>query len=529
VTTDSDPSRVPGAGRGARRAEKVRRQAERNAAALETSDLMHGLGARTARGGLIALSGQVLTMLIQLLSLVIMSRLLRPEDFGLVAMATAVTAFASAFVDLGLTTATIQRQTVSQQFVSALFYINLAVGILVMFVVIAAAPIAADVLNDERLLLVIIALSLNMPITAAGAQHMALLTRRMQYLHLRWTGLAAQLTGLVIGVMLAWFTDAGYWALVVGGWVQAAGQSLLYWVVSPWRPTWTREWRQAKDGLIFGLHLTGANILFWLSRQLDTMLIGGRWGAGEVGQYSRAFSLYLLPVNLITGPLRTAIVPALSRLQDKPEQWRRSLLEIQGALGLGTGLLTALLVSAPDLIVAVILGPQWGEAVEILQVLAFSIPLMVLGNTNSFIMTSLGRADRMLRWNLARVIVTVAALLVGLPYGGIGVAYAVTISSFVMVVPSVLYAAQGTPVSSGLLLRQAVSPWVCIGVAALTATAVRVETGSPLFDLVLKGMAAAAVYAIAAAMTLLYDKSFESLRQRLASRLRRGVLPNLEG
>lgn len=481
---------------------------------------MHGLGARTARGGLIAISGQVLTMLIQLLSLAIMSRLLRPEDFGLVAMATAVTSFAAGFVDLGLSTATIQRQEVSQNFVSALFFINMIIGFIVMLLVFAAAPVAAHLLNDERVLWVIIALSLNMPLTAAGAQHLALLNRRMEYLSLRWIAVAAQLLGLVISALLAWLTDVGYWALVVGAWTQSAGQSILVWFVSPWRPSWTRNWSDAKDGIAFGLHLTGANMLFWVSRQLDNVLIGSRWGASELGQYSRAFSLYQLPVNLISGPLRTAVVPALSRLQDRPEQWRRSLLEIQGSLFLGTGIITAILISTPDLLIKVLLGPQWDEAIAVLQILSLSIPLMIVGNTNGFIQISLGRASRMLKLNLYRVPVQIAGFVIGLPYGAVGVAYAVTIASFIMVVPSVAYAAKDTPISVGAILRQTLSPWVCIAVSAIATLSLKVETGSLLADLIIKAIFCGVIYSVGATLTMLYDKTFDPIRLRLLDRLK---------
>lgn len=490
-------------------------QDERNRSALEVTDLLSGLGSRTARGGVIAVGGQLVSTLIQLLNLVIMSRLLMPEDFGLLAMALAVTGFAALFVDLGFSTATVQRRELTQDIVSALFLINIGAGLLAMLAASGFAPIGAYLLNDQRVLWIIVAMAATLPISALGAQHLALLNRRMQWLTIRWIAITAQILGLGVGALLAWRTSAGYWALVASAWISAITNTGLAWWMSPWRPSRVRNWTSAREAIRFGLHLMGAQIVFWAARQLDNLLIGARWGAAELGQYSRAYTLYMLPINLISGPIGTAVVPALSRLQDQPEAWRRSLLDVQGALFLGAGGVAAVLIATSDLLIRVLLGPKWQASTELFQILAISIPFVMMGNTNGFIQISLGRSDRMLKWNLIRLPILVGGFLIGLPYGAVGVALAVTSVSALLWLPSVAYAARNTHVTALMILRRAIAPFLCIAAASALTIQLDVETGLPLLDLAAKAAFCMTVYAVGAALILSYDPGFGSLRLRL--------------
>jgi PST family polysaccharide transporter len=265
----------------------------------------------------------------------------------------------------------------------------------------------------------------------------------------------------------------------------------------------------------------GAQIIFWAARQLDNVMIGARWGPAELGQYSRAYTLYMLPVKLITGPVTSAVIPALSRLQNSPEAWRRSLLDVQGALFLGAGSVCAILIATSDLIIQVLLGPQWQESVGLFQILSISIPLMMVSNTNGFIQISLGRSDRMLKWNLIRLPILIAGFLIGLPYGAKGVAIAVTTVALLLWLPGIAYAAHGTPVSFRMILRRTASPLLCIATAAVIALPLQIHSGWPLVDLIAKAAFCMTLYFCAAALTLLYDSAFSSLKTRALSRWKR--------
>ncbi len=494
-------------------------QARVNEAALRVDDLAEGLAGRTARGGIISVSGQFLGMLIQFASLLIMSRLLSPEDFGIVAMATAVTGLATIFADLGLSTATIQRKSVDQELASALFFVNLLAGLAMMALVCATAPVVAYLYGDNRVLAVLLSLSLIMPLMAAGAQHTALLSRRLRWLTLRTATLVSQFLGLAVAALAAALTDWGYWSLVAGQLTTALTNLLLLWRTMLWRPNWVRNWGAARESLFFGAHMTGANIVYWFARHVDNVLVGARWGAAELGQYTRAFTIFMLPINLVGGPVRTAVLPALSQLQDQPAAWRTLLLDIQCALMLVAGGITAVLLSTGDQLIPVLLGPQWTQSSTIFQILALSIPMTIMAGNNGLILTSLGHADRVLKWQLIRLPVLFAGFLIGLPYGAEGIAVAVAAIPAVMLLPGIAYATRGTPVSMWHYLRTALSPLSCIAIAAVLGRSIGFDSGSALLDLVGSAVTGAITFGIAGLIVLRFDPSYRSLRGRVVRQL----------
>ena len=428
------------------RAAKSGARAERSTQALAVDHLMDDLGRRTARGGAVAIASQIIKLVIQIATLAILARLLSPADFGLVAMAATVTLFVGLFADLGLAAATVQREKIDQSTISVLFYINLAAGFLAAALTIAAAPLAAWGFGDERVSGVVIALALQIPFVAAAAQHTALLRRGMRWLILNWTAIAAQFAGAAVGIGLAWKTELGYWALVAQSWVAALTGLALAWATCPWRPGRIGNWKEVRAAVTFGILLMGFNFVNYFHRQLDDILIGWRWGAAELGYYNRAYQLLLLPLTVISNPIGTAVVPALSRLQDQPQQWRRAYLDALGAVTLLSSGITAILIAVAEPLVAVLFGPDWNEAADIFRLLAISMFAATPMNAMGWVYISLGSTGRMFKWGLISTPFVVLSFFVGLPFGATGVALAYSCAVCFLMLPCMGYAAHGTPV-----------------------------------------------------------------------------------
>src|SRR5271157_3455860 len=174
---------------------------------------MKDLKERTIRGGLARLCAQAANFLLRLVSLMVLARLLGPKDFGLVGMVTAFTGVLSLFRDFGLSSAAVQRATVSEEQVSTLFWINILVGALLGLVSVAMAPAIAAFYHEPRLSAVTIVLATGFLFNAAGVQHGALLQRELRFTTLAVVNTVALMlgTGIAIGGAKAGY---GYWALV---------------------------------------------------------------------------------------------------------------------------------------------------------------------------------------------------------------------------------------------------------------------------------------------------------------------------
>lgn len=429
----------------ARRADR----AERNARSMNVDHLQDSLGKRTIQGGGIFIASHVAKLIIQFGTLAVLGRLLLPDDFGLMAMSWAVLAFVSMFADLGLGTATIQRKEIDQNTTSVLFFTGIGVGFIVAAVVSIMAPVAAALFRDDRLMMVVPAMALTIPINMLSIQHYALLNRTMRWIDLQIAALLSQSIGAIVAICVALFTPLGYWALVAQAWVGAIAYSTYLIVRCDWWPSRPHDWRAAWSSIKMGLNLTGFTFLNYFHRQLDNILIGWRWGTTELGHYARAYALLLAPINFVNGPIGNALEPALSRLQDKPEQWRRAYLDGLGVVVLIGGAITAVLFGGAKPVIETVYGPGWDATVSIFGVLALSMLFGTPMSSVGWIYISLGRTSRMFRWAMIATPVYVASFLIGLPFGPVGVATAYSIAVGLLFLPCFLMAVRNTPVSIG--------------------------------------------------------------------------------
>jgi PST family polysaccharide transporter len=354
----------------------------------------------------------------------------------------------------------------------------------------------------------------------------------MRWTTLQWTGLAGHAAGALAGILAAWKTDLGYWSLVVTVLVANVVTLLLIWATCPWRPSGVKDWRGSLGALHFGAYLTGFGVVNFFHRQLDNIIVGWRFGATELGYYSRGYQLMLLPLNLFNGPLSSAVEPSLSRLQNEPERWRQAFLDALGlVMFLGAGVAACMIaVSGP--LITTLYGPGWERAATIFQWLAVSMFAGVPMNATGWIYISLGRTRQMFVWSLVFVPIVGAGFLLAIPYGAVGIAAAYALVMNISLVPCFAFATRGTPVSLSDTLK-VILPMAASGAIAALAGLFLARPDSPLlvqlvfgsassglFYLVLAGglIAKAKVYAELRGRVTVFAQHFAKIKRRTKSR-----------
>src|SRR5947207_11319044 len=186
---------------------------DRNQEHIKTDHLLPDLKRRTISGGVVTMSAQAAKFALNLVSTVILARLLTPRDFGLVAMVTAVTGFLAMFRHAGLATPTVQREHLTHAQVSNLFWINLGVSGLCALILAALSPIIARFYHDSRITLIMLLLSTTFLIGGFRVQHLALLNRQMRFKAIAIIEVGSMAIGVLVGVIMA-LLRYRYWSLV---------------------------------------------------------------------------------------------------------------------------------------------------------------------------------------------------------------------------------------------------------------------------------------------------------------------------
>jgi PST family polysaccharide transporter len=347
---------------------------------------------RRARSGALWSAGQiVLRNLLSIGTTAILARTLSSEDYGIVGMVATLTAALQVFSDMGLSWATIQRKGLTRAQVNNLFWANIAAGAALWLACGALAPALSAFYGRPELMAVAVVSGASFLFSGAAVQPMALLNRSMDFRSIAQIEIAAVLAGAFAAVIFA-ALRADYWALVAQALVSASMRMALALRSSHWGFSGPVRGVGTRSLVRFGGLLALNGVLIYVARNLDSVLIGKVWGAGELGLYNRAYFLMLLPSMLANGVLTGLMVSSLSSFQGDPKRfgdaYRRALrLVAYIAVPMATGLA---LTAQPA--VQLIYGPAWGEVAVILCWLSLAGVTQPIYNTTGWLFTAAGQA-----------------------------------------------------------------------------------------------------------------------------------------
>ncbi|MDR3576383.1 MAG: lipopolysaccharide biosynthesis protein [Anaerolineaceae bacterium] len=432
---------------------------------LRTDHLLPNIGQLAVSGGFVTVAAQAAKFALNFGGAAILARLLSPKEFGLVGMVLGVAGVVGIFNELGLSTATVQRQKITQEQVSNLFWINVAVSGIVTVASCGLAPILARFYHDPRVSGIMVALSLMFVLTGSTVQHRALLARQMRFRALAVIDVASMLVGFTTAGALAWLGFA-YWALVAQQLVYSLALLVLTWIVSRWRPNLPSLNSGVRPLLSFGAHLTIADFVVRSVLNADSILIGKLFGAAPLGLYTRASVLLARPLEQVVNPVGAVMDTLLARLQTDPERYRRTYLRTFEALALIIFPFSAICLVLSRPMVLVVLGLKWTGVIPLFSAFALVAISGPLTGLATWLYQSQGRGRDQLWSHSANGLVTLVAYLVGLNWGPLGLILSLALVSATIRLPIVYYiAGRKGPVSTGDLWLSFVSQLPAWGTA----------------------------------------------------------------
>jgi len=422
----------------------------------------------SVRGGLFNFSAQLMKFSLNIGLTIWLAHLLVPEDFGIVAMAMVLVNFFALFKDAGFSSATIQQEKVTHEQVSLLFWLSAGMGLCLGLILYVSAPVISWFFNEPRLLVVMEFLSVIFIIGGLAIQHESLLRRQMRFRCLAVIELSALMIAAITAVFLA-MNGYGYWAMVWMQVIAIAVRVLLLWLWSGWHPSMPALRVGVRRMALFGGQMTVANVIQYLSRQSDQLLLGWYSGAHALGLYSTAMQMMMMPITQIIAPLAQVAQVTLSRVQNQADDFRRTYLLLARIVAYATMPMMAVLAVLAEPVIHLFLGEKWLEAVPLVMLLAVAGWIMPVNNTMGWVLMARAEGGRMLRWNLIMAPLFLTAFGLSLPWGALGMVAAFT---------SVIYASryfhfrfvlQGTAISLMDLLGALAWPALFSVLVAATA------------------------------------------------------------
>ncbi len=452
------------------------------APAGQRSDDLPPVSSHTAARGVVAvLLGQWGRFATQILAMLILARLISPANFGVYALATPFVGIAELLRDAGLVSAVVQARRVSHENTSNLFWLNLLISLLMTTVLWLVAPELADFFHQPELTQVLRLICFVIPLNALATMPQALLNRDLRFTRMAAIEASSGLVGLLAGLLFA-LRSHDYMALVVQQLTYTSVRCILLVKVARFTPGRIRRGFGTRAFVVFGLRVLSFNLLTFVARSADNLVIGRQFGSTQLGLYGRAYNLLLLPLQQINAPLQRVAIPTLSRsLDDKARFEAFFLLALRVSLIVCGPLFAITGVMARPLFL-VFFGPEWVRAGDYFSILAVAGYGQCISQCASWVFMSTGQVSQQVRLGLITRPLIVASFFVGALFGPMGVVICYASVSIVVDGPATLaWATMHSPVRTRAALGAAVKPLlVALACGATTWLGTSLFHSSPL-------------------------------------------------
>lgn len=433
---------------------------------------------------------QIARIVIQIIQISVLSRLIAPESFGLLAMAVAFTGIAQILRDFGLSTAALRTAKLTGQQRTNLFWLNTASGMLLAIIIFLLSwPIAAFY-GQSDLVILVQWVSLVYILSGISAQFRVAISQQLRFRALAVCDVFPPIAALLTAIPIA---AAGHSlaALIALQIVGSAVGLLCSVALARWFPGLPRKTEGMRNLVSFGLGFAGTQVLSYITRNVDSVLIGRIWGPTTLGFYDRAFQLSVAPINQINTPMTKVALPVLSRVVEEKDRFQRGIYSAQLVACYVTATVLCVVAGLAGPIVEVLLGPDWQQSAPLLAILAISCVFRAIQQIAIWLQVAKGSWKSLLMGNVIGQPIIILAICCGIPWGATGIAVGSVVGYAAFWVFSMLWAGRNTGVATWPLITRAFRVVVFVSAPAGLAAYV-VASFVPMHGIVLLFLGAAA-------------------------------------
>lgn len=438
------------------------------------------------------------------LLMIVLARLLSPEDFGIVGMAAIITVAVSMVNDRGLGTAIVQKSAISRGHLDSVFWGGIGFSIILYLASLAASWPLALFFKNPMVQPVVAIQALGFIIGSLGIVQKSLLNKTLEFKKLAILEVVSVLVSGIISITMA-LSGFGVWSLVLSTLIRDGVGVLLVWIYCDWRPRLHYSGQEFRELFRFSAQVLGVDVASYAVMNVDVLIIGRLLGSEALGYYSLALNLVKMPVTRLSAIVSKVAFPAFAAIQEELDRLHHGYLKATTLLSIITfPILLGMALFAREFIL-VFMGEKW---------LPMALPLIIMipigltkavGTIRWPVLLALGRPEVELKWNLAYLAPLVAALYFGARYGLAGASAGVSLL-LVLTFPFIQGVSDRLIRMPALNFYKSVRPAALAGVVMCVAT-LAIKAGlaslftSPLLLLLLGLFCSAAIYLLVLYMT----------------------------
>ena len=340
----------------------------------------------------------------------ILARLLDPKDFGAITLCTVFIALATVFINGGFATALVQKKEATDEDYNSVFYLSLAVAVVLYGVLFVCSPLVADFYNEPVLIWVLRILALSLIVGAVNSIQNAALIRQMQFKLSFKVSLISALSSGAVGVSMA-YGGYGIWALVGSALASQVASTVVLWKIVAWRPKFMFSSLALRNLFGFGSKLLVSGLLDTAFNNLYNIIIGKLFNPTILGYYSRGQVIPGMAINSVQGTIGSVIFPALASCQHDTARVKEIMRRmIKSSCFLVFPMMFGMAAVAKPLVV-VLLTDKWLPCVPYLQLSCVTFIFWPLHVTNLQAINALGRSDIFLTLEIIKKTLVIVAIL----------------------------------------------------------------------------------------------------------------------
>ncbi len=389
------------------------------------------------------------TMLISFATNLVLARLLTPEDFGIIGMIMVFIAISSALVDGGFASALIQKKNPTNEDYSTIFYWNLITSITLFVALFLFAPAIERFYQMQSLALVLRIQGLYLILEAFAVIQVTQLNKQLNFKRLANIRITSTSLGAVVGVAMA-YKGFGVWSLVVKMLIISFLNGVFLWYSSIWRPSVVFSMNSFRSLFGFGSFMLLTSVANKVYENIQALIIGRLYTAGDLGFYTQAKKIQQIPVHGLSTIVNQVTFPVFSELQHDIKKLRIGVSKSLKAITFINFPLMIFIAISSRSIIKVLFTEKWYGSIPYLQILSMAGMLYTLNTANTNIFKSLGRSDTYFWVTLLKRVLGLFLIVIGARHSVFGMLWAVVVNTYAFFVVNAYFSSK----LSGYLISQ---------------------------------------------------------------------------